>query len=108
MKARSNTPEISERALQQQVLDLCQMRGLSAYHTHDSRRSPPGFPDLVIAGPGGLLFAELKTARGRVTTAQTTWLTILRTAGAETHLWRPGDLPAISTRLAGLAKGSPR
>ncbi len=33
----------------------------------------PGFPDLVIAGPNGHLFAELKTAVGQPSPAQRAW-----------------------------------
>jgi hypothetical protein len=75
------------------------------YHTHDSRRSDPGFPDLVLVHPGQrrIVFAELKTATGRTTPVQDAWLADLAAAGAEVHLWRPADLQrTIPTVLRGL------
>ena len=38
-------------------------RGWLVYHTHDSRRSGPGFPDLVLLRDGYLIVAECKMAR---------------------------------------------
>ena len=53
------------------VRRLCSDLGLRAFHAADSRRSwGPGYPDLTIAGPGGVLFRELKTARGYLTRPQ--------------------------------------
>lgn len=84
--------EMTEAQLQSAVLRLCTLLGLSAYHTHDSRRSQPGFPDLVIAGPSGSMFRELKTVRGRVSAEQEQWLTVLRAGGADARVWRPAEL----------------
>jgi hypothetical protein len=83
---------VSEADLLQAVRDLCGYMGLSVYHTHNSRRSEPGFPDIVAAGPGGLLLRELKADKGRVSPAQQRWLSVLRSAGADAGVWRPVDL----------------
>lgn len=83
---------LSEKGLLQAVRDLAALLHLRTYHPHDSRRSEPGFPDLVIIGPGGILWRELKTATGRLSRSQIDWLTALRTAGADAGIWRPNDL----------------
>jgi hypothetical protein len=59
----------------------------------------PGFPDLVLAGERGLIFAELKTDVGRVSQAQVNWLKALD-PWVECYVWRPRDLPEIHERLA--------
>lgn len=38
-----------------------------------------------------LVFAELKSTRGRVTPEQQAWLDQLPATGTETYLWRPAD-----------------
>lgn len=82
--------EIEE--FQPAVIELCKWMNLYVYHTHDSRRSARGFPDLVIVGPGGILFRELKTETGRLSREQTEVLARLTTAGADAAVWRPADL----------------
>ena len=52
-----------------------------------------GFPDLVIAGPRGHLFAELKIS-GKPSPAPQRWKWGLLAGGASWHLWRPADLAA--------------
>ena len=55
----------------------------------------PGWPDLVIAGPHGLLIRELKTAHGIWSPAQQKWIGLLRTPTAvdvDVDVWRPADL----------------
>lgn len=96
---------MSEAELQTNILDLCRVLGLLAYHTHDARRSQPGFPDLVIVGPGGVLFRELKAAKGRCTPVQLVWLDALDAAGADASVWFPGDWPdQIRHELAAIRK----
>ena len=56
---------MSERELDKHIRKLCADLALSRYHTLDSRGSSAGFPDLVIAGPSGVIFAECKSMPGR-------------------------------------------
>lgn len=91
----------SERHFQQQVLNLATLYDWSAYFTHRSDRSPAGYPDLTLVRDESLIFAELKTDKGRVRPEQTRWLNLLeRVPGVETYLWRPADWPIIQQRLA--------
>lgn len=85
---------MTEAELLGAVREVARMYGWLCYHTHDSRRSEPGFPDLVLVHPrtGELLFAELKAAKGRVSQAQQTWLDALHQAGQTPHVWRPEHL----------------
>lgn len=56
----------------------------------DPVRSRAGWPDLVIAGNGGMLFAELKSEDGRRSLAQVQFSDLL-IGLAEYELWRPED-----------------
>lgn len=80
---------MKERDLQALVVRLARSLGWLAYHTFDSRRSEPGFPDLVLVREDRVLFRELKTEKGRATPAQKTWLAALTAAGMDAGLWRP-------------------
>ena len=79
-----------ERDWQRIVVATARQLGWRTYHTHDSRRSDPGFPDLVMVRER-VVFAELKTATGKVSEDQLAWLGKLEAAGAEVYLWRPSD-----------------
>lgn len=85
---------MTEAQLLQAVRDLAKLRGWLCYHTHDSRRSEPGFPDLVLVHPrtGDLVMAELKSGNGRLTHAQREWTAALAAAGLSVFIWRPADL----------------
>lgn len=83
-----------EAVFQQHVLTLAKGLGWSLqYHTHDSRRSAPGFPDLVLVHPvaGRTIFRELKTEKGRISPAQRGWIDGLTAGGSDAAVWRPTD-----------------
>lgn len=83
---------MTEHELDKNIRQLCKDLGLRAYHTHDSRRSPAGFPDLVIVGPNGVIYAELKSMTGKLRPEQAEWRDDLITAGQTWLLWRPDGL----------------
>lgn len=84
---------LTESQWQAQVLEWAKRAGWTHYHTHDSRKSPGGFPDLVLARPGRMVvFAELKTMRGIELPSQKAWRALLNGAvGCQAYLWRPSD-----------------
>lgn len=107
MKARTADGALTEAAFQQQVLQLAGFYNWRCYHTHDSRRSQKGFPDLVLVRPPELIFAELKTDKGRVRPEQQEWLDdLVRVVDHEesgvvnVYLWRPRDFDKLHARLA--------
>jgi hypothetical protein len=93
---------LSEKAWQQAVMRVLRSAGYLTYHTHDSRRSPSGWPDVAAIRPtGGVLYlAELKTDIGSVSQAQQAWLDALEQCTAVvTAVWRPRDAEAIFQAL---------
>ena len=82
---------MSERELLQNVLDCARLYGWMCYHTFDSRRSEPGFPDIILTRRLRLLAIECKRQRGVVSAAQTAWLDALNESGADTYVVRPSD-----------------
>lgn len=94
--------DISEKDFQASVIAAAELYGWMSYHTHDSRRSEPGFVDLVLVHPGRRLvkFRELKTYTGRITLDQKKWLNALEAAGADVGVWRPAELDSIIDELS--------
>lgn len=89
---------MTENELQDAILDLAKLLKLKVHHcrparTKDGWKTPvagdKGFPDLVIAGPGGVVFAELKSVTGRVTPEQAEWADLLDLT-VPCFVWRPG------------------
>lgn len=70
---------------------LCIRLGVRWYHAYDSRRSIPGWPDLVLVGRQ-IIFRELKSATGTLRPEQREWRDMLSAAGADWAIWRPEDL----------------
>lgn len=66
--------------------------GWLVYHPFDSRRSEPGYPDLTMVRRRVLVFAELKTLKGRLRPEQREWLECLASVpGIIVKRWRPSD-----------------
>jgi hypothetical protein len=90
-----------EKAWQATVLEIAETCGWQRrYHTYDSRRSTPGFPDLCLCRPPRLLFAEVKREDGRVSRDQWGWYDDLKRCGVEVYIWRPSDRDEVDRVLA--------
>ncbi|GAB3166706.1 hypothetical protein GCM10027059_26080 [Myceligenerans halotolerans] len=85
--------DMSEDTLLANVRKLARELRLLVYHTHDSRKSERGWPDVVLASAdrGLLLVRELKDERRKVTDEQADWLHHLRDLGIDADVWRPRD-----------------
>ncbi len=95
MSVTSIDLRMSERDLQDAVVGAAKLGAWLVYHTHDSRRSEGGFPDLVLVRGRLCIFSELKSEKGRVSHEQATWISHLRAAGQLVAVWRPSDLDRV-------------
>lgn len=83
---------MGEKELLQNILDCARALGYLAYHTHNSRRSEPGFPDIIAVGYDRLLAIECKREKEHPTLAQQNWLDELaHVPGVECYVIRPSD-----------------
>jgi hypothetical protein len=102
------------------VLDLCQTMHLRAVHFPPAytakgriitnyRGDGVGWLDIHILGAGGVIYAELKTATGRLTAEQAQYKADLEAAGCTVRVWRPADLlsGAIQRDLAAIRRPLP-
>ncbi len=90
--------DVLEKEWQQQVVALLRLLGYRCYHTHDSRRSQPGFPDLV-AIRDRVVYLELKREEGVVSEKQREWIAALHRAGAEVYVARPRHFDHLAAVL---------
>jgi len=97
-------PKITEAQFQAQVDCLLDWAGFDHYHTHDSRRSDGGFPDLIavnpFVSPARKLAIELKVKPNKPTSEQLYWLETMRLCGFEIYVWYPEDWPLIEAVLS--------
>jgi hypothetical protein len=107
-KASTKLPPISENNFQKQVIQMAHIRGWKVAHFRPARvivkgketwRTPvsadgEGFPDLVLARRGTVLFRELKSDAGVISKEQQAWL--IECGG---RVWRPDMWPTIEREL---------
>ncbi len=89
----------SEREFMGMVIDFAKLKRWFVYHTHDSRRSVAGFPDLVLLRPPQKVVAELKVGKNRVTAEQNLWLNLFEECGVPAYVWTPNDWQEIQRVL---------
>ncbi len=100
---------MNEQTWQRTVVEAAELAGWTVDHTRKSiggrkggwttANTVPGKPDLMLWRPRDgaqdrdptLIFAELKTNRGRLSTAQDDVIRSLRAAGQLVYVWRPRD-----------------
>ena len=85
----------TEKAFLDAVVELATLCQWLGDHTYDSRRSQAGFPDLVLVKKKQLIFAELKTPKGKLSDSQITWLEALGGVDIESYIWRYEDVDRI-------------
>ena len=108
---------MSERVLKNTIVTYARGYGWLIHHDLPSQRAngswatvtqgDSGYPDLVLVHPGNtarhlpaqIVYAELKTQRGKLTTGQQQWLNALQAANQTAVVWRPSDILAIFTKL---------
>lgn len=77
------------------------------YHTFDSRRSDPGFPDLTMIRGFDLLALEVKTETGTTSDEQEVWLDAFgRVREVTSATVRPHQWDALVRRLRAPANGA--
>jgi hypothetical protein len=100
----------SEREFQREVIKIAKSLGWYIYHALPGQGrnkhltlfiGKRGFPDLVLCRPPRLLFVELKSGTGKLSTDQQEWLEALRACGVEVYVWRPSDLEQVTAILSG-------
>lgn len=111
----------SEADFQLAVIQYAQMAGgYRVYHTHNSKGSEPGFPDLicvraefnshgiVVDDSAEAVIAELKVGRNKPTLDQQWWLAVLDSlaTNVRAYLWTPDDWPEIN-RVLGRRRVTP-
>lgn len=101
--------KISEKQFQDNVVRRAEYCNYVCYHTYDSRRSNPGFPDLVLVRfwpRPQIVFAELKVGKNKLSPQQIIWQDILTQIAAVTphveyYVWRPEQWEEIEQVITG-------
>lgn len=94
-----DTADWTEAELDSALRAAAEQAGWRRYHTYRSKRSPAGFPDLVLVRPPELIFWELKSAAGKATPEQIGWIQDLADCGVEARIVRPADYEDALRRL---------
>ena len=89
--------EVDESAFQKHVVNYATKLGWNI--NKNTVADQPGFPDLMLVKEPQIIYAELKTERGKVSIEQWKWLWRLTDSGQEAYVWRPSDLRFILERL---------
>lgn len=91
---------MTEAELQSAVVELAHVRGWLVMHTRAAYsrgkwstpiQGDPGFPDLVLARRGRVVFAELKSEKGTTSKDQEAWFIALSAGDEDVWEWRPSD-----------------
>jgi hypothetical protein len=89
-------PFRTEKQFQEALRQLAVAHSWLYFHVWDSRKSPPGFPDIACVKGPLLVLAELKLPGKQPTPPQQMWLDALaQVERVLVRVWRPEDWPAI-------------
>jgi hypothetical protein len=86
---------MKEAQIQMEIVRFLRTVGCSVYDTSQGyrkerggTRTSAGIPDLIVIHPSAWTFAELKTPKGKMSTAQTGFRLACEEAGIPWALWR--------------------
>ena len=113
-EAKIVMPRQTEKEFQAAVLEYAHLRGWR--HWHDAATNTPrrcsdcgairqtprnaaGFLDLILIRRPRLVWAELKTETGVVSSDQQSWIDELQACGQAMYIWRPSLWPEIEQVL---------
>lgn len=99
---------ITERNFQSQIITLARYYRWKVAHFRPGltkrgrwvtavQADGAGFPDLVLARQGRIIFVELKSERGQLSERQQAWRQEI--LPAEFYLWRPSDYDRVAEIL---------
>lgn len=93
----------NEKAFTDMVRQAARAFGWMSYHTHNSKHSEAGYPDIRFVHPvrGQKFYAELKVGRNEPTDAQRQWIAALTNAGEVVFVWKPEHWDEIVDVLSG-------
>ena len=97
MKKDPNNP--SERDWQRTVVKIARKHGWLIQENKFSLYAKPGFPDLVLCRPPDVIFAELKSNKGKLRPEQEDWIENLQACGMRVYVWRPSDEQLVTGYL---------
>lgn len=93
------------------IAEWAERYGVLVHHCGDSRRctGARGLPDVILAGPRGVLFVELKSSNHGMTTEQRNWHWMLKAGGAQVATWLPSHFRNgnAEAQIAKIGRGDP-
>lgn len=92
-------PPLTEKDFRATVRQVAKDLGWWCSYTWTSIHSPQGLPDLILIRER-VIWAELKTEKGKLSPYQEEVMSLLRAAGQEVYLWRPSMISEIAETLA--------
>lgn len=87
---------LTEKQFEAQIKEIAKLFDWRYYHTWRSIHSPAGYPDVCMVRLSRIIYAELKSEKGKVSQKQQEWLDdLLATGKVEVYLWKPSQFEEI-------------
>lgn len=87
---------LTEKQFEAQIKEIAKLFDWRYYHTWRSIHSPAGYPDVCMVRLSKIIYAELKSEKGKVSQKQQEWLDdLLATGKVEVYLWKPSQFEEI-------------
>jgi hypothetical protein len=91
---------VKEKQFMMWIWSYAERAGWLVYHTHNSRRSPSGFPDLFMVRGDRAVALECKAGRGQASPDQKKWIARMNQAGIPAYVVWPVDEAMVMGLLA--------